>query len=241
MWSLAAKTACSLARGQVVGRRYSRSRHQALPQASGKHSKARRRPNDPTSQQAEGPPARALNPPPTQLHRPPRRPGTGRDQRQRDPTRVNVHTLKQKPPLTRGNAVPEVGLEPHSSPCKHWTPPKTCGIRPSPAPVRPSPKPKVWTLSTPPILPTKGLPQTAAPRIDRARRFFALKNLILLEKSNRGCNRVLPAPVAESRACSTACSASRLSITTSPPFKPFMIPSAHRCMTGSALQTLTAD
>lgn len=36
MWSLAAKTACSLARGRVVGRRYSRSRHQALPQAAGK-------------------------------------------------------------------------------------------------------------------------------------------------------------------------------------------------------------
>lgn len=65
------------------------------------HSKARRRPNDRTSQQAEGPPAGALNPPPTKLHRPPRRPGTVRGHCQRDPTKANVHTLKQKPPLTR--------------------------------------------------------------------------------------------------------------------------------------------
>ncbi|MCB5294274.1 hypothetical protein BJQ90_03739 [Arthrobacter sp. SO3] len=79
--------------------------------------------------------------------------------------------------------MPEVGLEPGSNPCKHWAPAETSGIRPSPAPVRPSPKPKVWTLSTPPNLPTKTA-QTAAP------------NLILLEKFNGGCNRVLPALVA---------------------------------------------
>jgi hypothetical protein len=49
-------------------------------------------------------------------------PGADRGQRQRDPSRVNVHTLKQKTPLTRGHAMPEVGLKLHSSPRKHWTP-----------------------------------------------------------------------------------------------------------------------
>ena len=111
----------------------------------------------------------------------------------------NVHTKRHQKAPEQGKHVPEVGLEPGSSPCKHWTPAQTSGIRPSPAPVRPSPRPKVWTLSTPPLLPTKGLPQTAAPRIDRVRRFFALKNLILLEKYNGGCNRVLPALVTDSR------------------------------------------
>ena len=110
----------------------------------------------------------------------------------------NVHTKKHQKAPEQGKHVPEVGLEPGSSPCKHWTPPK----HPESGPVRhrygPVRRPKVCTLCTPPILPTKGLPQTAAPRIDRVRRFFALKNLILLEKFNRGCNRVLPAPVAES-------------------------------------------
>ena len=104
-----------------------------------------------------------------------------------------VHTKKgTKKPLTCGNTVPEVGLEPGSSPCKHWTPAETYGIRPGP-------RPKVWTLSTPPFLPTRGLPQTAAPRSDRARRFFALKNLLLPEKFTRGCNRVLPALCAAAR------------------------------------------
>jgi hypothetical protein len=53
----------------------------------------------------------------------------------------------QKGPLTWEN-VPKVGLEPDSSPCKHWTPAKTCGIRPGPAPVRPDPQPRVCTLCT---------------------------------------------------------------------------------------------
>jgi DNA-binding transcriptional LysR family regulator len=44
--------------------------------------------------------------------------------------------------------VPEVGLELHSNPCEHWELPETCGIRASPADVRPSPKLRVWTLST---------------------------------------------------------------------------------------------
>ena len=119
----------------------------------------------------------------------------------------NVHRKKHQKAPEQGKHVPEVGLELHSSPCGHWVPSKKFGIRPDPIDVRPGPKPKVWTLSTPRILPTRGLPQTAAPRIDRVRRFFALKNLILLEKFNRGCNRVLPALVAESWACSAACSA----------------------------------
>ena len=49
--------------------------------------------------------------------------------------------------------MPEVGLELHSLPCKHWTPAETCGIRPDPAHVRPDPKPKVCTLYTPQIWP----------------------------------------------------------------------------------------
>jgi hypothetical protein len=44
--------------------------------------------------------------------------------------------------------VPKVGLELHYSPCKHWAPAETSGIRPDPTYVQPSPKPKVWTLST---------------------------------------------------------------------------------------------
>jgi hypothetical protein len=49
-------------------------------------------------------------------------------QHQRDAITTFVHTLKQKPPLTRKYAVPEVGLELHSKPCKHCKVPKTCGI-----------------------------------------------------------------------------------------------------------------
>jgi hypothetical protein len=41
--------------------------------------------------------------------------------------------------------VPEVGLEPDSSPCQHWAHPE----HPDPTAVRPSPKPKVCTLCTP--------------------------------------------------------------------------------------------
>jgi hypothetical protein len=49
--------------------------------------------------------------------------------------------------------VPKVGLDLHSSPCKHWAPAETYGIRPSPPPpVRPHPKPRMWTVSTPPFL-----------------------------------------------------------------------------------------
>jgi hypothetical protein len=44
--------------------------------------------------------------------------------------------------------MPEVGLELHSNPCKHWEVPETCGIRAAPTNIRPSTKPRVWTLST---------------------------------------------------------------------------------------------
>ena len=59
--------------------------------------------------------------------------------------------IKAKTPLTRGHAVPKVGLEPDSSPCKHWPPAETCRIRPDPAPVRPGPQPRVRTMCTPPF------------------------------------------------------------------------------------------
>jgi hypothetical protein len=48
----------------------------------------------------------------------------------------------------------------------------------------------VDTVHTP-VLPTRGLTQTAAPPLDRVRRFFVLKNSILLEKYNR---RLQPGP-----------------------------------------------
>jgi hypothetical protein len=41
-------------------------------------------------------------------------PATAAKHRQKDPSRGIAHTLKQKPTLTTGNAVPKVGLEPHS-------------------------------------------------------------------------------------------------------------------------------
>jgi len=96
--------------------------------------------------------------------------------------------------------VPEVGLEPDSSPCKHWELPETCRIRPDPTDVRPSPKPNVWTLSTPPILRIKGLTPTAAPCIEWVRFFFVLRRLVLPDESTRGGNRVMPALVADSSA-----------------------------------------
>ena len=61
----------------------------------------------------------------------------------------DLYTFRGPQAPEQGKHVPEVGLELHSSPCKHWTPPETCGIRPSPARVRPSPTPKVCTLCTP--------------------------------------------------------------------------------------------
>ncbi len=56
--------------------------------------------------------------------------------------------VKAKTPLTRGYAVPEVGLERDSRSCYCWEVAETCGIRASPAVVRASPGRKVWTMST---------------------------------------------------------------------------------------------
>jgi len=61
-------------------------------------------------------------------------------------------TLRGSQAPEQGKHVPEVGLEPGSSPCKRWEFPETSAIRPSSAPVRPSPKPRVCTLCTPSLL-----------------------------------------------------------------------------------------
>ena len=71
----------------------------------------------------------------------------------RDPTvRRRDHKLcthvKAKTPLTKGDTVPEVGLQLNSRPCKHWEPAETYRISLDPDPLRPSPRRKVWTLST---------------------------------------------------------------------------------------------
>ena len=107
--------------------------HQAKPE---------RRPGDSTSQQAEGQPARAPDPAThtseqatAAARHPPRQASEG-------PNKGQCAHVKQKPPLTRGNAVPEVGLELHSGPCNHWEVRKTKAIRASPTNVRPSPKRK---------------------------------------------------------------------------------------------------
>ena len=65
---------------------------------------------------SEGPPARTLNPPHTQPNRPPRRQQQTADNVRGTRKRGDVHTLKAKTPLTRGHAVPEVGLEPGANP-----------------------------------------------------------------------------------------------------------------------------
>jgi hypothetical protein len=62
---------------------------------------------------------------------------------------VNSCTIRGPQGPEQGKHVPEVGLELHSSPCKHWTPAKSSAIWPGPAPVRPGPKPRVCTLCTP--------------------------------------------------------------------------------------------
>jgi hypothetical protein len=111
---------------------------------------ARRTTHNLRFQQAEGPLARVLNPSP---HTPEQATAAARPQPAHQPSERRDHKLcqhaKAKLPLTRENVVPEVGLELHSSPCKHWAPAETCGIRPSPAYVQPSPTAKVCILCTP--------------------------------------------------------------------------------------------
>ena len=77
--------------------------------------------------------------------------------------------VKAKTPLTRGSTVPEVGLEPHSSPYKHWELPKTYRIRPSPADVRPSPRLNLLTMSTPPNSPLLAFQPPTAPHMKAVR------------------------------------------------------------------------
>ena len=106
-------------RGQESGKNFAQVMSSPQPQRMNRYrpttptrTSEKGDPNNPRSQQAEGPPARTLNPPPTQPNRPPRRPGNSRDKRQRDPTQGECTHVKAKTPLTRGYAVPEVGLEP---------------------------------------------------------------------------------------------------------------------------------
>jgi hypothetical protein len=81
--------------------------------------------------------------------------------------------VKAKSPLARGSLVPEVGLEPHSNPCKHWELPKTYAIRANPADVRPSPAAKVCTMCTPPNSPLRRLPSTDRTHVEGVRSFIA--------------------------------------------------------------------
>jgi hypothetical protein len=144
----------------------------------------------------------------------------------------NLCTLRGPQAPEQGKHVPEVGLELHSSPCKHWAPAETYGIRPNPPDVRPIPKPNVWTLSTTAILRVKGLTPTAAPRIEGVRHFFVLQKLILPEESTHGCNRVMPALAANSWAGRAGFLVSGVVIAISPPFSPSMVRSADSRMTG---------
>ena len=73
--------------------------------------------------------------------------------------------------------MPEVGLELHSSPCEHWAPAETYGIRPEPTHIRPDPKPKVWTLSTRRFSRFKAFRPTTAPRDEGMRSFLVLTAL----------------------------------------------------------------
>ena len=65
-----------------------------------------------------------------------------------EPAEGQCQHIKSKTPSDEGECVPEVGLELHSSPCKHWEVPETYRIRPSPADVRPSSKRNLLTVST---------------------------------------------------------------------------------------------
>ena len=60
----------------------------------------------------------------------------------------DLYTVSGPQAPEQGKHVPEVGLELHSRPRKHWTPAATYGIRPDPTDIRPGPMPKVCTLYT---------------------------------------------------------------------------------------------
>ena len=130
--------------------------------------------------------------------------------------------------------MPEVGLELHSSPCKHWELPETCGIRPDPTDVRPSPTPNVWTLSTPPILSIKGHTPTAAPRIDGVRRFFVLRRLMLPQSPRTAAKALMPRSLRD--ACTSHAALLILCVFTaaSTSLQPFMVRSADSCLTAAS-------
>ena len=132
-----------------------------------RHNQPERRPGCTHIPAGGGLTTRTLNPPPTQLHRPPRRPGHRPRQASEGPSQGQCTHVKAKTPLMRGNAVPEVGLELHSSPRKHWALTETCGIRPDPTPARASPTPKVLTLSTPTFIHPSALPKNRVPLRER--------------------------------------------------------------------------
>jgi hypothetical protein len=74
------------------------------------------------AQQAERPLAGTLTPPPTHLHRPAAARPTPALIASEAPQRKLCTQVKAKTPLTRGYPMPEVGLELHSLPRKHWGP-----------------------------------------------------------------------------------------------------------------------
>ena len=61
----------------------------------------------------------------------------------------DLYTVSGPQAPEQGKHVPEVGLELHSLPRKHWELPETCGIRPDPTHIRPDAKPKMCTMYTP--------------------------------------------------------------------------------------------
>ena len=67
------------------------------------------------------------------------------------PIKGDLYTFSGPQAAEQGKHVPEVGLELHSLPRKHWTPPETCGIRAGPTHIRPDPKHDVCTLYTLPF------------------------------------------------------------------------------------------
>jgi hypothetical protein len=64
------------------------------------------------------------------------------------PIKGDLYTVSGPQAPEQGKHVPEVGLELHALPRKHWARVETCGIRTDPAPVRPDPTPEMCTMYT---------------------------------------------------------------------------------------------
>ncbi len=79
--------------------------------------------------------------------------------------------------------MPEVGLELSSSPCKHWEPAETYGIRSSPRTVSPDPRAKMWTMSTPRFPPLKPPTYDRIPKQKGCGFFFVLKIGLALQQT----------------------------------------------------------